>query len=201
MEREAKKILTRNRIREAAIHLFDVKGYEATTIAEITSIAGVAKGTFFNYYESKESIINELQSNFFKAELRDVNESIPTSLSPLLMEMSRKFAQNVTFPKKVQAAIFVGILNNDRSREIHNQTIRDARSLLTPLFRLARQNNEIHSELNDEQLAAVAIDAYIGAIFTWSISIDDENVVDHVSVRMMQLYNSLTKQSEVLSNS
>lgn len=200
MEREAKKILTRNRIMEAALNLFHEKGYEATTIAEITSNAGVAKGTFFNYYESKEAIINELQHHFFKAELRELHESIPTEIAPILIELSLKFAQNITHSKKVQAAIFAGILNNEKSRQLHDQTIHDARIILTPLFHMARQNREIESELTDEQLASVAIDAYIGAVFTWSISIDEASVVEHVEIRMKQFYQSLATKSVHHSN-
>lgn len=55
--RERKKLETRQRLMEAALRLFGEHGFEATTIEDITSVADVAKGTFFNYFQTKEAII------------------------------------------------------------------------------------------------------------------------------------------------
>ena len=38
----------------AAVQLFMEKGYAATTVADITKAAGVAKGTFFYYFEAEK---------------------------------------------------------------------------------------------------------------------------------------------------
>ncbi len=43
----------RSRIYEASIRLFRERGYEQTTIDDIVKVAGVAKGTFFNFFPSK----------------------------------------------------------------------------------------------------------------------------------------------------
>ncbi|MBP8136697.1 MAG: TetR/AcrR family transcriptional regulator [Candidatus Eisenbacteria bacterium] len=55
--RERKKVDTRRRIFEAAISLFREKGFEATTVDEITEKADVGRGTFFNYFPKKESVL------------------------------------------------------------------------------------------------------------------------------------------------
>lgn len=58
--RERKKIETRQRLMRAALRLFEEQGYDATTVEEITEAADVAKGTFFNYFETKEAILPAL---------------------------------------------------------------------------------------------------------------------------------------------
>ena len=58
--RERKKEETRQRIFQAARDLFKRKGFEATTVDDITERADVAKGTFFNYYPRKEAVLFEL---------------------------------------------------------------------------------------------------------------------------------------------
>lgn len=58
--RERKKLETRQGLLEAALALFREKGYSATTVEEITGRADVAKGTFFNYFASKEALLDEL---------------------------------------------------------------------------------------------------------------------------------------------
>jgi AcrR family transcriptional regulator len=55
--RERKKIETRQRLMEEAFRLFASRGYDATTVEEIATAASVAKGTFFNYFETKEAIL------------------------------------------------------------------------------------------------------------------------------------------------
>jgi AcrR family transcriptional regulator len=40
----------------AAMRLFGQQGYEQTTVAEITSTAGVSTKTFFNYFASKDEV-------------------------------------------------------------------------------------------------------------------------------------------------
>jgi len=55
--RERKKEETRRRIFESAIALFREKGFETTTVDEITERADVARGTFFNYFPRKESVL------------------------------------------------------------------------------------------------------------------------------------------------
>lgn len=55
--RERKKEETRRRIFEAAITLFREQGFEATTVDEITEKADVGRGTFFNYFPRKESVL------------------------------------------------------------------------------------------------------------------------------------------------
>lgn len=57
--RERKKLETREALLEAALVLFREKGYEETTMEEITERADVAKGTFFNYFPSKEELLGE----------------------------------------------------------------------------------------------------------------------------------------------
>jgi AcrR family transcriptional regulator len=47
----------RDRLAEAAFTLFDERGYEQTTVEEITERAGLGRTTFFRHYRSKEDVI------------------------------------------------------------------------------------------------------------------------------------------------
>ena len=51
---------TKRKIFETSMSLFAQKGYEATSIEEITSVVGVAKGTLYYHFSSKEEIFNFL---------------------------------------------------------------------------------------------------------------------------------------------
>ena len=51
---------TKRKIFEIAMKLFAEKGYEATSIEEITATVGVSKGTLYYLFSSKEEIFNFL---------------------------------------------------------------------------------------------------------------------------------------------
>lgn len=58
MKRKSER--TKERIIQAALQLFEENGFENTTVQQITMKAEVAKGTFFNYFPTKEAIIEAI---------------------------------------------------------------------------------------------------------------------------------------------
>ena len=54
----------REELLNAAAGVFATKGVSRTTVADITAAAGVAKGTFYLYFESKEHLLAELKERF-----------------------------------------------------------------------------------------------------------------------------------------
>ena len=67
--RERKKAETRSRIQETAVGLFLTKGYDATTVEEIATAAGVSHMTFFRHFPTKESVVEDDDYDPFIAEL------------------------------------------------------------------------------------------------------------------------------------
>ena len=55
--RESKKTTTRDKLLRSALRLFRKRGFNAVTISDITNAAGTAKGTFFNYFNTKADVI------------------------------------------------------------------------------------------------------------------------------------------------
>ena len=55
--RQRRSAELRERLFRSALGLFASKGYAETTVEDITEAADVGKGTFFNYFPSKEHIL------------------------------------------------------------------------------------------------------------------------------------------------
>ena len=51
---------TRDRLVRAALELFTTQGYHASTTPEIAARAGVAEGTIYRHFASKEQLLNEI---------------------------------------------------------------------------------------------------------------------------------------------
>ncbi|WP_101759208.1 TetR/AcrR family transcriptional regulator [Oceanicoccus sp. KOV_DT_Chl] len=58
--REQKKQQTRQRLLAVAATLFDQAGFQATTVDEIAAQANISRMTFFNYFASKEKVLEAL---------------------------------------------------------------------------------------------------------------------------------------------
>ena len=67
-KREQTKRQTKERILKAALELFQEKGLDGTTTKEISKRAGIAEGTLFNYFKTKE----DLALYFFQKETEDL---------------------------------------------------------------------------------------------------------------------------------
>src|SRR5213595_1705224 len=55
--RQRRSAEIRERLFRAALTLFAKKGFTETTVEDITEAADVGKGTFFNYFPSKDHIL------------------------------------------------------------------------------------------------------------------------------------------------
>jgi AcrR family transcriptional regulator len=71
--RERKKQQTRDALIEAALELFEAKGYEHTAIHEITDAVDVSERTFFRYFAGKEDLVLSF--------VRDLLEVLTTELA------------------------------------------------------------------------------------------------------------------------
>lgn len=70
--RAEKKDATRQRIVEAALELFQSSGFDATTTKAIARKAGIAEGTVFNYFRTKDDIA----LHFFEQEVEHAIKSV-----------------------------------------------------------------------------------------------------------------------------
>jgi AcrR family transcriptional regulator len=80
-----KELVTAFRTREilaAAQRVMELRGVETATMEEITAAAGVAKGTVYLYFQSKEDLVQAIISHVCETLLRDLAAIVESSGSP-----------------------------------------------------------------------------------------------------------------------
>lgn len=78
--------LTRERINRAALKLFVAQGVDATTTKQIALTAGVAEGSLYRHYKSKQALISGLYSEHHHQlvqRLEQLSDSASTKLEKL----------------------------------------------------------------------------------------------------------------------
>jgi AcrR family transcriptional regulator len=78
--REQRKARTRKAIQEHALRLFLANGYDATTVEQIASAAGVSHMTFFRYFPGKEAVV---ENDGYDPLLADLIRAQPAGVRPL----------------------------------------------------------------------------------------------------------------------
>jgi len=119
------------KILETAITMFAEKGYANTSTSEIAKMAGVAEGTIFRYYGTKENLLRSVVLPFLK-------ESIPMLATEFLNEIK---PQNInTFEEFLKAFISNRLNFIKANKEIFQIVIKellyreDFRKELLPTF-------------------------------------------------------------------
>jgi len=63
---------SREKILQSAVELFLEKGYEATSVNDICKHAGVSKGSFYHYFETKQVLFLSLMENWSSTLMQSV---------------------------------------------------------------------------------------------------------------------------------
>ncbi|MET0221721.1 MAG: helix-turn-helix domain-containing protein [Tardiphaga sp.] len=97
--RARKQQLTRQRITEAAMKLFLVHGFAATTLDDIAAAAEISRRSFFHYFASKEDVVTAWQDGSTDALVaaiaaRPPNESMLTAAENAILTMARQLDAN-----------------------------------------------------------------------------------------------------------
>jgi AcrR family transcriptional regulator len=70
------KTATRKRILEAARQLFATNGFDASTTRDLADAAGIATGTLFNYFATKETVLAALAAEAAAAAHRNLGDRL-----------------------------------------------------------------------------------------------------------------------------
>ncbi|QHW33326.1 TetR/AcrR family transcriptional regulator [Paenibacillus rhizovicinus] len=193
MNRELKKEQTRTRIKEAALTLFSEQGYELTTVEAIAKLAGVAKGTFFNYFSSKDELICDLQGIFAIKEvekLKDTPGPLVPRLQLLIFEIVKRFELN----KPLTRALFQAMLGSGSSLDAHNELLDTLSESLHPLILQAQENGEIRKDMPAEMLAQQAFQSYFGTLIIWAMEMDDEPLDTRMTMTFELFFKGIAPQ-------
>lgn len=169
----------RQRVIDQALRMFAERGYENVSVDEILQEAGIAKGTFYHYFESKEDILLD----FGKSQIEIIDrweEDSPKNIASLEGHIQRLFMEL-------------------------SDSLKDMPRLIGSLFALAVQHEKVgesyaglysrlHKALSkwipEEEKVDALITVYIGALLEWSLE-DGGDLNEMVKQRLKVLWHGI----------
>ena len=173
--RERHRSETRERLFRAALRLFAEKGFAETSVEDITNDADVGKGTFFNYFPSKDHILiafGDMQIGKLRMlveESRRANESIPEILQKMSVRLTEEPGRN---PEIVRLILLANLSSKSVRAEMRNKQA-EARLLLRELMEIGQRRGDVRSDRSSDDIAHAFRQLVFGTLLMWSL---DPNV-------------------------
>jgi len=169
--RKRQSLERRERLFRAALDLFARKGFAETTVEDITNAADLGKGTFFNYFPSKEHILlafGEMQLGKLRAaadEARAKNEPTRVFLRSLGARMTQEPIRNPSIIRILLQAFLTNTPVRESMMDLQARVI----AVHTEMIRLGQERGEIRDDLPADVLAQVFRQTVFGTLLIWSL--------------------------------
>jgi TetR/AcrR family transcriptional regulator, transcriptional repressor for nem operon len=163
---------TRSRLLKRGADLICSRGFNATGVQEITAAANVPKGSFYNYFDSKEAFAVEILTEYWGSIVEFYEPILRETDTPPLSRIVRYFRGLADFHERQRFAVGCLIGNmalevTPSSEEVRAKLVnvyREWSAALVECLRDAQAREELPQGKDPHQLAATLIDAFEGAV-------------------------------------
>lgn len=156
---------TQEKIYNVAIELIEKKGFNNITVAEICNTAGVSIGSFYNYFESKHSILDKIfkvADDFFLNVV--ANNLKGNTIQEQIVEYFHYYAdfnadKGLDFVKQLYT-----VKNNLFATKGRHMQI-----VLQDIIEKGQRNGDITTEMTSEEIVDYLFISVRGAIYNWCL--------------------------------
>lgn len=168
--RERKAAATRLKLFRCALLLFAERGFQNVTVEDITEAADVGKGTFFNYFKSKDhvlSVMAEIQLGKVREAL-EAGESGKRSIRLIVHDLFLKISEEPGRSPELARALLTAFLSST-IRELLAQNMFEGRRMAARIFELGQERGEVDPKLKPDQVALHLQESFLGTLVMWSL--------------------------------
>lgn len=170
---------TRLRLFRCALQLFADRGLSNVTVEDITEAADVGKGTFFNYFESKDHVLGVL-AELQLSHVKDAVESAASSRRSIFSTLHHMFLRLAEEPGRspyLARAVVASFLASDVVRVLIQGQLSGGRAQLAGVIAEGQKRGEIETQLKADEVALQIQQVIMGTILLWSLDGEPELAV------------------------
>ena len=196
--RQRRSTETRERLFRAALRLFAEQGFAETTVEDITNAADVGKGTFFNYFPSKEHILiafSDMQLSKLQATVEQMRAR-PEPMRSFFRAMTLRMTEEPSKSPDVVRALLQANLSSSSVRSVMLERSARAEGLLTQLVQIGQERGEFRRDVPALELAQVFRQTIFGTLLMWSLH-GDASLSDRIERALEILWMGLAPREGV----
>jgi AcrR family transcriptional regulator len=169
--RQRRAAETRLRLFRSALLLFAQRGFQNVTVEDITEAADVGKGTFFNYFETKDHVLGVMA----EIQLGKVAEALALAADGkqeihfVLHRLFRRAAEEPGRSPDLARALISSFLASAGVRKIIAHRMKEGRRMVAQIVAAGQKRGEIDPRLNKEKVAIQVLQAFMGTVLFWSL--------------------------------
>lgn len=189
---------TKQKLFTSAAKLFNQYDFNEVTVDRIVEVAGVAKGTFYIYFESKDALIAAFLSDYVRkvdTDYRSVLDSFPpdASSSQILLGLIGKIADtlNNTIGCTSMRTVYKLLLTNAMDMSAVKGYDRDLYLMFADVLERGINSGEFNSGLSLEELTRHFVMAIRGISYEWCIRYSDFDLKAQALLHFQILLNGI----------
>jgi AcrR family transcriptional regulator len=166
---------TKERIFRTALQLFAKKGYVNTRVEEITAAADVAKGTFFNYFPTKEHLLVALSEHQQEVVRRaGAAAKNAKSVKPVIEQFAHDIAAGPGgSPLMMRSLLGTAFLHQAMVKRF-SELLTFGRGEIAKIMERGQELGEIRTDRSAEQLARGFQSVIFGTNALWALCGDKD---------------------------
>jgi AcrR family transcriptional regulator len=162
---------TRLRLFRCALQLIAEHGFSNVTVEDITEAADVGKGTFFNYFETKDHVLG-VMAEIQLGKVREAaamagkgKQTIHTVLHDLMLHLAEEPGRSPSLAR----ALISSFLASESVRAIIERNMREGRKVIAEVVAVGQERGEIDPELKKKVVATQLLQTCMGTVLLWSL--------------------------------
>ncbi|HEY9247035.1 MAG TPA: TetR family transcriptional regulator [Candidatus Methanoperedens sp.] len=191
--REKKKAETKKKIFEVSGNLFKEKGFDNVTVDEITAEAGIAKGTFFNYFPTKLSLLRYFGEMKEKLAYDSVKEEMMRSIpaKEKIKNIMVFVAKSNEKDKELTKLLVFEYIKYTDSRTEAEGTSQGFSRILYHFLCEGVKKGEVKSDIDLEKAAENLAAVYFQSLIKWLRSEIDYSFSKDISERIDMIFGGI----------
>lgn len=189
---------TKQKLFASAAMLFNLYDFRDVTVDRIVEEAGVAKGTFYIYFESKDALIAAYISNYVNMvdkDYRAILNSFPpdTTTSQMLLGLIAKITDTLedTIGVTSMKIVYKLLLIDKMDMSAIKGYDRDLYQGFSEILNRGMERGEFHHELSVNELARHFVVSLRGLSYEWCIRYPDFDLKEHALSHFKILLNGI----------
>ena len=175
----------------AAVEVFGEKGFERTRMEDVAQVAGVGKGTLYEYFKTKDALMDGAMGALFAGMAGDLMPSFEegasaTEMLVSLVESSVRAIKSIGFSYCFFLEYMIHLKRNNVAESLITEMLTGYRYFLADLIRQGMATGEFRKDLDPFETAASLAAWVDGAVFHW-FTLPDTVSLEAMSKRFLEV--------------